>query len=505
MLSAQPKVNKPTRSDSPSTSALVRSMGDMTGLVSLAVEAGGLAIWYYDSNTGLVGGDEKVAELFGMTVTEAAASEWIEKIHPEDRQRVAEEFAAAQQGSVYDTEYRICRGTTTRWVRAKAKAVARHDNRLIGICESVTDRRAAAAALQRTSESLQLACSTGRISSWDWNLADGEISWTEPEWSYGRPASELSTPEECFQFIYPEDREAVRQALEPVTQKAGGYRSEFRTVWPDGSIHWSLGRGQSVSPDAEGRPTRIVGVNLDITERKLTELALMQNEKLAAVGRLASSMAHELNNPLEAVTNLLYLAQLRAVSPETKTYLESAERELRRMSALTNQTLRFHKQATNASACSCLDLISGALSMYEARLLNSKISVHKRKRAEALVTCFVTEISQVIGSLIGNAIDAMHGTGGVLFLRSREGTDWRTGRHGLIITVADTGTGISPDVRKHLFEPFYSTKGIGGAGLGLWVARGIMDAHNGRILLRSSASEQRHGTVFSLFLPFASV
>lgn len=445
-----------------------------------------------------------MASLFGMTVTEAPAEAWIERIHPDDQQRVATEFAAALEGKPYDTEYRVVGTSDIRWVRAKAKWGVRKENRLIGLCEDVTSRRAAEAALKDSQESLSLACSTARIASWDWNLATGQIVWNQSEWAYGRSAPELDTAEKCFACIHPEDRPAVQKALEPALQAAVAYRSEFRIVWPDGSIHWNLGRGHGLSPDAEGRPTRVIGVNLDITERKQSELSLIQNEKLAAVGRLASSMAHELNNPLEAVTNLLYLAGAHAVSPETKSYLAAAERELRRMSAITHQTLRFHKQATNAAACSCVDLISNAITIYEARLLNSRIAVHKRKRAEQLVTCYASEISQVIGNAVGNAIDAMHGSGGSLFLRSREGTDWRTGRSGLVITIADTGTGMSPETRRHLFEAFYTTKGIGGTGLGLWVSKGIIDSHQGRLLVRSSQDEKHRGTVLTIFLPFGS-
>jgi signal transduction histidine kinase len=256
--------------------------------------------------------------------------------------------------------------------------------------------------------------------------------------------------------------------------------------------------------EIDGTISAILVLGVDMTERHLGERAVVQREKLVAVERLASVIAHELNNPLAAVTNLVYLAQMNASSPEISGYLLSAERELRRVNALAQQTLRFHKQSTRPSVWSCLDLISNALMIYETRLLNSQITVKKRKRAQQPVSCVAGEVSQVLGNLISNAIDAMHGVGGTLYLRSRAGRDWRTGRHGLLITVADTGIGMSATTIAHLCEPFFSTKGTSGTGLGLWVSKGIMDNHKGRMLVRSSESAKRHGTVFTLFLPFES-
>ena len=239
----------------------------------------------------------------------------------------------------------------------------------------------------------------------------------------------------------------------------------------------------------------------DVTQRMLSEDALRTNEKLAAVGRLASSIAHEINNPLESVTNLLYLARQSAETPELQEYLDLADQELRRVSNITNQTLRFHKQATAPKAVSCEDLIGGALAIFQGRLSNYSISVEKRKRAHRPVVCFEGEIRQVLNNLIGNAIDAMP-LGGRLILRSRESTTPKDSRRGLLITVADTGSGMSAKTLKKVFEPFFTTKGIGGTGLGLWISREIVERHQGSLLVRSSQNQSHSGTVFELFLPY---
>lgn len=208
------------------------------------------------------------------------------------------------------------------------------------------------------------------------------------------------------------------------------------------------------------------------------------------------------NNPLEAVTNLLYLATNSANIDEAKPFLRTAEVELRRASAITSQTLRFHKQATRPTSVTFAQLVDGILNGQHSRLTNALVRVKERNRAPHPVLCFEGEIRQVLVNLIGNATDAMHGTGGTLFVRGREGHDWRSGRSGLTITVADNGPGMSPIVQAKLFDAFFTTKGIGGTGLGLWISKEIVDRHHGRILLRSSQRANRSGSLLSLFLPF---
>jgi signal transduction histidine kinase len=240
----------------------------------------------------------------------------------------------------------------------------------------------------------------------------------------------------------------------------------------------------------------------DVTEQKRTALGLIQSEKLAAVGRLASSIAHEINNPLESVGNLLYLAQQHAEVPEeVQRYLETADKELRRVSIIVNQTLLFHKQGTKPQAMGSAALFSTVLGIFEGRLKNANIKVENRERTTKTVVCCDGEIRQVLNNLVGNAFDAMP-SGGRLLLRSREATDWITGRRGLVLTVADTGSGIDPQTQTKMYQAFFTTKGLCGAGLGLWISAEIIDRHQGRIRVRSSQHESHSGTVFTLFLPF---
>lgn len=268
----------------------------------------------------------------------------------------------------------------------------------------------------------------------------------------------------------------------------------------DGTTAWiSLAAAPIVN--TEGDVTGGVVSIIDIDQQKRSEAALIQNEKLAAVGRLASSISHEINNPLEAVTNLLYLARQDAtLSPETKTMLETADQELSRVSQIASHTLQFHRQATKPRAVSLQELLKPTLGLYAGRLQNSGVVMDFQDRSKAVVTCFEGEIRQVLNNLVGNAVDAMK-TGGKLTIRASDSHSRRDGVPGVRISVADSGHGIKPEVIQHIFEAFYTTKGINGTGLGLWISKGIVQKHSGDLKVRSCRTPGRSGTTFMIFLP----
>jgi PAS domain S-box-containing protein len=253
--------------------------------------------------------------------------------------------------------------------------------------------------------------------------------------------------------------------------------------------------------EEDGSISGIIVMGVDITESKRAQKALIQNEKLAAIGRLSASISHEINNPLGAVTNLLYLARVASSSSEVQDFLDQADSELRRISAITNQTLSFSKQSSSMKTINSAELLEGVINIFHSRLLNGRVRVEKRIRSPHTLTCFEGEIRQVLSNLISNAIDSMQRSGGRLLLRSRCATNWSNGRQGLSITVADTGTGIHPDVRTKIFEPFFTTKGHSGTGLGLSVSLEIVSRHKGSLRVRSTQAPNRSGTVFRLFLP----
>ncbi|HLY41846.1 MAG TPA: ATP-binding protein [Terracidiphilus sp.] len=250
---------------------------------------------------------------------------------------------------------------------------------------------------------------------------------------------------------------------------------------------------------------RWVGVIvMDTSERKRSEEALRRSEKLAATGRLAASISHEINNPLEAITNLLFL--LRNYCPleeQAMRYVTMAEHEARRISEITQQTLRFYRQPTQPARAHMGELLDSVLSLFHVRLGTLGIRVERDYDPTMDLFCFAGEIRQVIANLVGNAIDATS-AGGRLIVRARRSRSWKDGGgHGVRITVADTGTGIEAQFRQRIFEPFFTTKEDTGTGLGLWVSREIILKHQGLVHVRSrdGATGGPTGTVFQLFFP----
>jgi PAS domain S-box-containing protein len=249
-------------------------------------------------------------------------------------------------------------------------------------------------------------------------------------------------------------------------------------------------------------------VVLDATERKLSEEALRRTEKLAVTGRMAATIAHEINNPLEGITNLLFLLRnYSGLDATALNYVNMAEYELRRISEITQQTLRFYRQSTLPSRTPLRELLDSVLSLYHGRLNALGIQVVRDYDPEMSLFCFAGEIRQVVANLVGNAIDAAS-QGGRLEIRARQCNSGKDGAaSGMRFTVADTGAGMEPEVRECIFEPFFTTKEVMGTGLGLWVSREIVLKHHGHIAVRSRSASRAtqtgstSGTVFRFFIP----
>ncbi len=259
-------------------------------------------------------------------------------------------------------------------------------------------------------------------------------------------------------------------------------------------------------------PTQVrwVGViALDASDRKRSEEALRRSEKLAVTGRLAASIAHEINNPLEAITNLLFLLRDFSDLPEAaRQYVMMAEYEVRRIAEITQQTLRFYRQPTHPARATLSELLDSVVSLYQGRISALDIRLERDYEPELSLFCFAGEIRQVFANLVGNAIDALS-AGGRLLLRARRSRDWKNPEQtGIRFAIADTGAGMEPGIREHIFEAFFTTKEVTGTGLGLWVSHEIILKHHGSVRVRSRAATQENGkvraamgTVFEIFIP----
>ena len=239
----------------------------------------------------------------------------------------------------------------------------------------------------------------------------------------------------------------------------------------------------------------------DITDRRLAEEALRVTEKAAAMGRLANSIAHEINNPLEAVTNLLYLLKIGKHDDETSEYIAMASVELERVSRIAKQTLAFNRESSHPIDILLPELMDGVVTLYTPQFNQRGIRVMRNYEAPTPVPGFPGELRQIFSNLLRNAMEAIP-NGGQVNVRIRRSVDWRDlSREGVRVTILDSGTGMTPEIRRNIFEPFFTTKGLKGSGLGLWLSTGIVTRHQGRMSVRSSTDPARHGTCFSLFLP----
>lgn len=235
-----------------------------------------------------------------------------------------------------------------------------------------------------------------------------------------------------------------------------------------------------------------------MTSQARSEEALRRTEKLAVAGRLAASLAHEINNPLTSVTNLLFLVRSARDVQEAQHWAGLAEDELRRVTEISNHTLRFHRSARGPEEAEVRNLLDSAVVLFRAKLRNQNIQTNVVCDKGVRIVCTLGEIRQVLVNLIANAVDVMP-HGGKLLLRGMRIPHPATSADGVRISVVDHGTGISKSARRKLFEPFFTTKGNTGTGLGLWLTKDIIDRHHGLIQVRNHNCP--HGAVFSIWIP----
>jgi PAS domain S-box-containing protein len=313
----------------------------------------------------------------------------------------------------------------------------------------------------------------------------------------GAECAEDALGKNIYDVVAPEDRARFRSFNEQICSGQKG-TLEFDIVGLNG-IRRHM-ESHAVPLQRSDGTTAHLAVTRDVTERRAAESALVRAEKLAAAGRLAATIAHEINNPLEAVTNLLYLLRSdRTLNAEAQQLLETAEQELTRVSHIARQTLGFYRDTATPARCNVASHVDEVLAVYSKRVETQRTTLLREYGAAVEITCYPGELRQVISNLISNAIDAT--AEGFIRVRVRRRRHLSSGREGVRITVADTGTGISRKRLQHVFEPFFTTKKDVGTGLGLWVCQNIVTKHGGSIRVRSSTAAGRRGSVFSIFLP----
>ncbi len=472
------------------------------------------AIWMGDAAGNITYANQGFLAYIGLTPENLSGLGWLEAFAPEDRPRVVEVWTrSVTTGVDYDIETHMRNASTgaSRWWHLRAAAVRDASGKILhwlGVGSDIHDAKTYAETLraeqietERRRAELETIYSTTPIGLalldpvdfkfLNLNDHEAEMLGFSKDQLIGRPLREIAAPAD------------VPGLLDMMKSVAQGHVIRDRHLEgelssrPGEHRYWRVNYSPVFNQDGSVRA--ISTASIEITNQKKAEAALIQSEKLAAVGRLASSISHEINNPLEAITNLLYLIAMDDNLPgPLKGYVNMAQSELSRVSQIATQTLRFHRQAVAPTSVTAQELITAVARLYTGRLSNSHIKVEARYNTDTQILCFENDIRQVLNNLIANAIDAMR-TGGRLIIRAH---DAHVGAiHGVRITIADTGHGMSAATQARAFEPFFTTKDLNGTGLGLWISAGIVERHQGRLRARSSDNPARHGTIFTLFLP----
>jgi PAS domain S-box-containing protein len=348
--------------------------------------------------------------------------------------------------------------------------------------QSEAEFRTRADLLELASEAIMVRDLDGAVRFWN----------AGAENLYGWPREEVLGKEihGLLRTVFPIDREQIHTALQD------------RKAW-QGNLVQKTRNGREIvvacqkTMNREG--TSVLEVSRDITLQLQAEEALRETEKLAAMGRVAGIIAHEINNPLAAITNSLFLVRHHpSLDDEARQYADLAEQELQRVSHITRQTLSFYRESNQPIPVLVSELLDDVVEIQGREL--RRIVLRKKYTSSRTVQGFPVELRQIFLNLIGNAIQAMP-EGGTLRLHVHDATDWATQRSGIFVSVTDTGAGVHPEDAKKLFQPFFSTKSTKGTGLGLWISKGIAQKYDGRLSFRSYRQADGCMTCFQVFLP----
>ncbi len=472
---------------------------------------GRFVTWEWNLETAEVRWGGNVKALYGFPDIELTRlTDVITRIHPDDQRAVVDAMLKAVVDiAEFDCEFRaIWPDGSIHWLLARGSPSGPEEgmpDRLIGFTSDITPHKAIDEEILRQRNVLE------------------EVFRQAPAFM-----AVLGGPEHVFELVNDEYRRMIpgrefigERVIDVVPEAEGqGFLELLEGVYRTGVPHVEYSRRFDLSwgqddrievryldyvyqprRDPDGCISGVIVLGVDRTERVCAEQKLIESEKLAAVGLLASSIAHEINNPLAAVSNYLYLAGTTDDLPEIHEYLAIASRELERVTELANQTLVFQKRSVTPVETSLKTLAEGVLTLYAGQLRNAGVSVDNRHRVHSPLICLEADVRQIIGNLIANAIAAMPNERGCLLIRSTAVSDHLSGTLCQRLTIADNGTGIAEALLSRIFDPFFTTKGSAGNGLGLWIIGEIVKRNGWKIQVRSRNSGSRRGTIVCLTLP----
>jgi signal transduction histidine kinase/CHASE3 domain sensor protein len=340
-------------------------------------------------------------------------------------------------------------------------------------------------------------------------LATSEIVYhMSPDWSEMRHLmgfgllADTSEPDRDWmnKYIHPEDQARVSATIADAISRKKVFFLEHRIRHLDGTLGWTSSRAIPLL-NKDGELFEWLGVATDITARKLSDENMLANGKLVVAGRMAAAIAHEINNPLAAVMNTVYLAKTNSRDPVlVRKCLEIAEEELNNVSHITRQTLGFYHESSNPAPVSVNSILDLTIVLLRGKIKSKAVRIVKQYKDELLTSGVAGELRQVFSNLVLNSIEAVKGDG-VITLRVSKSTCVNTGKPRIRISVSDNGKGIKPETASRIFEPLFTTKEGTGTGLGLWVSKQIIEKHGGSIRGHSNSRSPFNRTVFSVLLP----
>jgi signal transduction histidine kinase len=345
---------------------------------------------------------------------------------------------------------------------------------------------------------LRLALAAGQLGTWNWDRSTDRLDLDQraAQLFHVQPHARLTRSELRELVVVAGDRLLTSEQLTRSVQSGQLYSAEYRVNSPDGTQSWVCASGLPTFGPS-GEVVGMVGILQDVTSRKTQEAALRQSEKLAATGRLAATIAHEINNPLEAITNLIYLARTDPLTPTAvQRQLEIADGELARVAQIAQQTLGFYRDTSRPADIDLNTLLAEVVDLFSRHLVRKNLRCTVDLDPDLRIFGLRGEVRQVFSNLLVNAIDAS--STGTIRLRGRRSLN--AGRKGISVLISDQGAGIPPSIRPRLFSPFFTTKESVGTGLGLWVTRNIVEKQGGVVRFRSRVVPPT-GTVFRVFLP----
>lgn len=351
-------------------------------------------------------------------------------------------------------------------------------------------------------ERLKLAAEAANIGTWILKLPSKDLEWcARCKEIFGIPLLSDFRYEDFLERVYAEDRNRVDGIVQRSIDPGGGgpYDIEYRIVRPSGEVRWVAAKGKAYFEGVKGRKhaVRFVGTLLDRTELKYVQGLLLQSEKLATTGRLAASIAHEIRNPLDAVSNLLYLVREEECREKRLQHLDTVMGELQRVTDIAMHTLQLTRDPVGINKVNLGALIESTLALFHGRIAAQRITVLRRVLKGVSVEASEGELRQVVVNLVSNALDAMPAGGKLLLRINRLDTSYSGGQK-VRLTVADSGNGMTQDVLSRICEAFYTTKGNSGNGIGLWLSMEILRKYNAELRVKSSPGL---GTICTILFP----